>query len=115
MRQEIANSRKGTLSGGNQVWENENELTSPPSTMGIHRGEARIFTKQATTLPEEGNKKSAGTKAQALHMVLMGENPILKNTIGGGNELGGVTGTMAAPKAGQQQGAGGGGIQDGQC
>ena len=38
----------------------------------------------------------------------MGGNPIIQNTIGGGNELGGGTGTMAAPTAGQQQGARGG-------
>ena len=36
----------------------------------------------------------------------MGENPILQNTIGGGNEWGVVTGTMAALTAGHQQGAG---------
>ena len=38
----------------------------------------------------------------------MGEKHILQNTIGGGNELGEVTGTMTAPTAGQQQGARGG-------
>ena len=43
----------------------------------------------------------------------MGGNPILQNTIGGGNELGGGTGTMTAPTAGKQQVAGGG-VQDGQ-
>ena len=35
----------------------------------------------------------------------MGDNPILQNTIGGGNEWGGGTGTMAALTAGHQQGA----------
>ena len=39
----------------------------------------------------------------------MGENPILKNKIGGGNEWGLGTGTMVAITAGQQQGAGRGG------
>ena len=42
-------------------------------------------------------------------MVLMGENPILKNKMGGGNELGGWAGTWAEPTAGQQKGVGGGG------
>ena len=69
---------------------------------------AGIFTKQATTLPEEGNKQNSVTKARALHRVLIGENPIPQNTIWGGNgwELG--TGTMSALTLGQQQGAGGG-------
>ena len=39
----------------------------------------------------------------------MGENPIPQNTIGGGNEWGGGTGTIAALTAGRQQGAWGGG------
>ena len=52
--------------GGNQGWGNKNELTSAPSTLGIHGGVAGIFTKQATTLPEEGNKQNAGTKPRAL-------------------------------------------------
>ena len=38
----------------------------------------------------------------------MGENTILQNTIGGGNEWGGGTGTMSALTAGHQQGARGG-------
>ena len=37
----------------------------------------------------------------------MGENPILQNKIGGGNEWGGGTGTITALTEGQQQGAGG--------
>ena len=41
--------------GGNQGWENENEPTLDPSMLGIHGGRAGRFTKQATTLPEEGN------------------------------------------------------------
>ena len=40
---------------GNQGWENEIEPTSDTSTLGIHGGAAGRFTKQATTLPEEGN------------------------------------------------------------
>ena len=36
----------------------------------------------------------------------MGENSILKNTIGGGNELGGGTGTISSPTVGQKQGGG---------
>ena len=91
--------------GVNQGWENENELTTAPSTLGIHRGRAGRFTKQVTTLPEEVNKHNAGTKSRALHRVMMEENPILQNTIGGGNEWGGGTGTMAALTAGNQQGA----------
>ena len=71
--------------GGNQVWENENNPTSAPSMLGIHGRAAGRFTKQATTLPEEGNKQNPGTKARAIHRVLMGENPILQNIIGGGN------------------------------
>ena len=71
--------------GGNQGWENENEPTSAPSTLGINGGRAVRFTKHATTFPEEGNKQNAGKKAKALHRVLMEENPILQNTIGGGN------------------------------
>ena len=42
----------------------------------------------------------------------MGENTILQNKIGKGNEWGGGTGTMAALTAGKQQGEGEGGIQD---
>ena len=53
--------------GGNQGWENENEPTSAPSTLGTHRGRAGQFTKQATKLTEEGNKQNVGTKARALH------------------------------------------------
>ena len=59
-----------------------------------------------TTLPAEGNTTRAGTKAQALHRVMMGGNPILLSTVGGGNGMGGGTGTTAAPTAGQQQGTG---------
>ena len=73
--------------------------------LGIHGGVAVRFTKQETTLPGEGNKQNEGTKARALQRVLMGENAILQNTIGGGNEWGGGTGTMAALTAGNQQGA----------
>ena len=72
--------------GVNQGWENENEPTSAPSTLGTHRGRAGRFTKQATMLTEEGNKQNVVTKARSLHRVLMGENPILQNTIGGGNK-----------------------------
>ena len=39
--------------------------------------------------------------------MLMVENPILQNTIGGGNEWGRETRTMVALTSGQQQGAGG--------
>ena len=66
------------------------------------------FTKQATTLPEEVSKQNEGAKARALHRLPMGQNPILQNKTGGGNELGGGTGTMAALTKGQQQGTGGG-------
>ena len=38
--------------GGNQGWENENEPTLVPSTLGIYGGAAGRFTKQATTLPD---------------------------------------------------------------
>ena len=49
--------------------------------LGIPRGAVEIFTKQATTLPVEGNTPSAGTKSQALHSVLMGGNLMLQNTV----------------------------------
>ena len=55
MRKGIVNSRQGTLSGGSQGWENENEPTSSKSTLVICGGAAGRFTKQATTFPEEGN------------------------------------------------------------
>ena len=68
--------------------ENENAPTSSPSTLGIPRGAAGRFTKQATTLPAERNTPSAGKNAQALHRVLMGGKPMLHNTVGGGNGMG---------------------------
>ena len=61
-------------------WGNENTPTSAPSTMGIPGGATGRFTKQATTLPTEGNTPSAGTKSQALNRLLMGGNPMLQNT-----------------------------------
>ena len=91
---------------GSHIWGNENAPTSGPSTLGIHGGVAGIFTKQATTLPAEGKTPSAGKKTQALHRVMMGGNPILKNAVRGGNGMGGGIGTTAAPTAGQKQGAG---------
>ena len=94
--------------GGNKGWENENEPTWGPSTLDIHGGRAGQFTKQETTFPEEGDEKNAGIKSRALHRVLMGENPILQNPIGGGNEWGRGKLTMEALPAGNQQGAGGG-------
>ena len=89
--------------GGNQVGEKENEPTSALITLGIHGGAEGRFTKQATTFPEDGNKTSAGTKSRELHRVLMGENPILQNTIEVGNEWGGAKGTTPAPIAVHQQ------------
>ena len=74
--------------------------------MGIPGGAAGRFTKQTTMLPAEGNTPSAGKKSQALHRVLMGGNLMLQNTLGGGNGMGGGTGTTVAPIAGHQQGAG---------
>ena len=93
--------------GGNQGWENENTPTSAPSMLGIHRGAAGRFTKQATTLPEEGNTPNAGTKARALHRLLMGGNHILQNTIGGRKRNGrrdrnnGSTNSRAAARCGK--------------
>ena len=92
--------------GGNQGWEKENAPTSAPITLGINGGAAGRFTKQATTLPVEGNTPSAGTKAQALQRVLMGVHPILQNTIRGGNGMGEGTETTAAPTEWQQKGEG---------
>ena len=86
--------------GVSHGWGNENAPTSTPSTLGIPGGATRRFTKQATTLLREGNAPIAGTKSQALNMVLMRGNPMLKNTIGGGNGIVGRTGTTAAPTAG---------------
>ena len=57
---------------------------------------------------DRGRKlKNTITKSRALHRVIMGENPILQNKIGGGNESRGGTGTMVSLTAGQQQCAGG--------
>ena len=75
--------------------------------LGIHGVRAGRFTKQATTLPEEVNKQNAGKKSRALHRVMMGENTILHNTIGGGNEWVVGTGTMTELTSGNQQGEGG--------
>ena len=50
--------------GGNQVWDKENDPTLTPSTLGIHGGRAGLFTKQVTTLPEEGNKQNEGKKQE---------------------------------------------------
>ena len=92
--------------GVSHGWGNENAPTSTPSTLGIPGGATRRFTKQATTLPTEGNTPISGTKSQALNMVLMRGSPMLHNTVGGGNGIVGGTGTTAAPAAGQHQGAG---------
>ena len=54
----------------------------------------------------EGNAPRAETTAQELDRVMMGRNLMLHNTVGGGNGMGGGTGTTAAPTAGQHQGAG---------
>ena len=94
--------------GENQDCENENEPTLVPSTLVIHGGRTGRFTKHANTFPKEGNKQNAETKARALNRALMGENIILQNPIGGGNEWGGGTGTLTAPTIGHQQDAGGG-------
>ena len=75
---------------------------------GDSRGAAGRLTKQATTLPEEGNAPRAGTTAQELHRVMMGGNRMLQNSVRGGNGMGGATETTAAPTAKQQQGVGGG-------
>ena len=85
---------------------NENTTTSAPSTLGIPGGAAGRFTNEATTLSGEGNTSSTGKKSQALYRVLMGGNPMLQNTVGGGNGMGGGTRTTAAPTAGQQKGEG---------
>ena len=62
---------------GSHGWGKDNAPMSPPSTLGITRGAEGRLTKQATTLPAEGNKPSAGTKAQTLHRALMGGNLML--------------------------------------
>ena len=67
--------------GGNQGWENENEPTSAPSTLGSHVGAAGRFTKHMTTLPKK-EIKNAGTKERALHRVLMGEILFYKIQLG---------------------------------
>ena len=71
--------------GGSHGWGNENALTLSPSTLGIYGGAEGRFTKQATTLPTEGNTTSSGKKPQELHRVLIGGNPMLQNTARGGN------------------------------
>ena len=63
-----------------------------------------------TTLSAEGNTPSEGKKSQELHRVLMGGNPILQNTVGGGNRTEGRKGTTEATTSGKQQGAGRGSI-----
>ena len=50
--------------GGNQGLENENEPTLDQSTLEIHGGAAGRFTKQVTTLLEEGNKKAQEQKQE---------------------------------------------------
>ena len=92
--------------GGSHGGGKKNAPTLAPSTLGIHGGAAGIFTKQTTTLPAEGNTPSSGKKSQAIHRLLMGGNPVLQNTVGGGNGMGVGTGTTSAPAAGQQQGTG---------
>ena len=92
--------------GGSHGREHENFPTSVPRTLGILGGAAGRLTKQATTLSEEINAPRSGTTAQELHRVLMGGNQMLHSTVGGGNGMGGATGTTAAPTAGQHQGAG---------
>ena len=87
--------------GVSHGWGNENAPTSASRTLGIHGGAAGRFTKYATTLLAEENTPSVGTKAQALHRVLMGGIQILKNTVGGGKRMGKGTGKTAAPTAGQ--------------
>ena len=46
--------------------------------------------------------KNAVTKSRSLDRVLIGENIILQNPIGGGDKWGGETGTMAELTAGHQ-------------
>ena len=87
--------------GGSHGWGNENAPTSAPSTLGIPGGAAGRFTKQVTMFPAEGNTPSVGAKAQALHRVMMEGNLMLYNTVGGGNRMGGVTGTTSSSIAGQ--------------
>ena len=60
-------------------------------------------------MPEEGNVPRAVTTAYELYRVLVVGNQMLHNIVGGGNGMGGETGTTAASKVGQQQGAGRGG------
>ena len=48
--------------GVNRGWENENAPTLDPSTLGIQKGAAGRFTKQATMLTAEVNTPITGTK-----------------------------------------------------
>ena len=91
--------------GGGHGWGNENAPTSSPRTLGVTGGAAGILTKQATTLTEEDNATKAGKTAQDLHMVMMGGNRMLNNTVRVGNSIVGATRTAKAPISGQQQGA----------
>ena len=59
--------------GGNQGLDNKNEPTLDPSMLGIHGRLTGRFSKRVTTFPEEVDKQNTGTKARALHRVLMGE------------------------------------------
>ena len=84
---------------------------SVPRTLGIPGGADGRLTQQATMLPAEGYAPRAGTTAQDLHRALMGGNLTLHSTVVGGKGMGGVTGTSAAPTAGQKQGAGRGSMR----
>ena len=58
---------------------------SAPSTLGIPWGAAGTLTKQVATLTTEVNAPRSGTTAHELYRVLMEENLMLHNTVGGGN------------------------------
>ena len=92
--------------GGIHVWGNENAPTSAPSMLGIPGGATGRFTKQETIFSTEVNTPSAQTKSQALHRLLMRLKPMLHNTGGVVNVIGGGAGTTSSPTAGQQKRAG---------
>ena len=56
-----------------------------PKHAGDSRRSGRNIYHICDYVSRERNKTSAGTKEQALHRLMMGENPILQNKIGVGN------------------------------
>ena len=100
---EQATGEVKTIFGGGHGWGNEIAPKLDPHTLGITGGAAGRLTQQAKKLPAGGNAPRAGKTAHDLHRALMGVNRTLHSTVVGGNRMGGATGTVSAPAAGQHQ------------